>query len=221
MASQSHPHTADARREKSGRPHLHHGKFVQKLRSAARRTPNVTLLEATAKDILRDEASSEVLGLTVSADGYASNFRKRCTTRKPVVRSTSVALQLIDVKLSSPNHGYIIIGNNPLVLLYQIGTHETWICHIVAPDLPAQIQSALRKAIEAADQLPNMPNFFLSAQANDTPEMILLGDAMNMRHPLTGGGDDRASNDAYLLSHLLSPSIVPDLRVVYCDPRTF
>lgn len=144
-----------------------------------------------------------------------------------MVRSTSVALQLIDVKLSSPNHGYIIIGNNPLVLLYQIGTHETralvdmpslppsgqlkpYLLEIVAPDLPAQVQPAFRKAVEAADRLPSMPNSFLPAQANDTPGMILLGDAMNMRHPLTGGGMTVAFNDAYLLSHLLSPSIVPD-----------
>ncbi|KAA8893023.1 squalene epoxidase-domain-containing protein [Sphaerosporella brunnea] len=223
---------------------FHHGKFVQKLRAAARRTPNVTLLEATAKDILRDEASLQVLGvlatekssktthtyrgkLTVSADGYASNFRKRCTTRKPVVRSTFVGLQLIDVKLPSPNHGHIIMGNNPPVLLYQIGTHETralvdmpslppsgqlkpYLLEIVAPDLPAQVQPAFRKAVEAADRLPSMPNSFLPAQANDTPGMILLGDAMNMRHPLTGGGMTVAFNDAYLLSHLLSPSIVPD-----------
>jgi 2-polyprenyl-6-methoxyphenol hydroxylase-like FAD-dependent oxidoreductase len=37
--------------------------------------------------------------------------------------------------------------------------------------------------------------------------MIILGDAMNMRHPLTGGG----MTVVVLLSELLSPETVPDL----------
>lgn len=202
------------------------------------------MVEATAKDVLRDEATGQVLGvvakpkgsttnetylasLTVSADGYASNFRKRCNLRKPEVRSTFVGLQLIDVVLPNPNHGHVIMGDNPPVLLYQIGTHETralvdmqslppsgslksYLLEVVAPDLPKQIQASFRKAVEV-DRLPSMPNSFLPAAPNNTHGMILLGDAMNMRHPLTGGGMTVAFNDVVLLSQLLAPSVVPDL----------
>jgi squalene monooxygenase len=54
--------------------------------------------------------------------------------------------------------------------------------------------------------------------------MVLLGDAMNMRHPLTGGGMTVAFNDAVLLSELLSPERVPNLSdaaAVQCAMRQF
>lgn len=41
--------------------------------------------------------------------------------------------------------------------------------------------------------------------------MVILGDAMNMRHPLTGGGMTVAFNDVVLLSTLLSPERIPTL----------
>lgn len=40
----------------------------------------------------------------------------------------------------------------------------------------------------------------------------MLGDAMNMRHPLTGGGMTVAFNDVVTLSTLLSPQNVPNLE---------
>jgi squalene monooxygenase len=39
--------------------------------------------------------------------------------------------------------------------------------------------------------------------------MIMLGDAMNMRHPLTGGGMTVALKDVVLLGAMLSPTEVP------------
>lgn len=49
---------------------FHHGRFVMKLRDAARRTKGVTLIEATAKDLIRDEASGgQVLGLVARRKG--------------------------------------------------------------------------------------------------------------------------------------------------------
>jgi squalene monooxygenase len=41
--------------------------------------------------------------------------------------------------------------------------------------------------------------------------VVLLGDAHNMRHPLTGGGMTVAFNDAVLLASLLDPADVPSL----------
>lgn len=122
------------------------------------------------------------------------------------------------------------MGNNPPVLLYQIGTHETralvdmpkmptaaeggvkaHLMNVVLPDLPKCVQPSFRKALEA-DRFPSMPNSFLPASTNKTPGMILLGDAMNMRHPLTGGGMTVAFNDVVLVTELLSPKNVPDLE---------
>jgi len=72
----------------------------------------------------------------------------------------------------------------------------------------------VRPAFAAAldrDRLRSMPNSFLPPTTNRTPGLIILGDALNMRHPLTGGGMTVAFNDAVLLSALLSPSTIPSL----------
>jgi len=57
-----------------------------------------------------------------------------------------------------------------------------------------------------------MPNSWLPPSTNKTPGLIILGDAMNMRHPLTGGGMTVAFNDVVVLRDLLSPSVTPDLN---------
>lgn len=209
---------------------------------------SVTIIETTVRDVIKNNATDQVLGvickrkgadaleehyfgaLTVSADGYASNFRKKCINKKPQVRSNFVALELKDAVLPSPNHGHVIMGNNPPVLVYQIGTHETrmlidmpkmpsakdggvkaHLMNVVLPDLPECIRPSFKAALQA-DRFPSMPNSFLPATTNTTPGMVLLGDAMNMRHPLTGGGMTVAFNDVVLVTELLSPATVPDLE---------
>jgi squalene monooxygenase len=69
-----------------------------------------------------------------------------------------------------------------------------------------------------------MPNSFLPPSVNRTEGIILLGDAMNMRHPLTGGGMTVAFTDVVLISKLLSPENVTtftDTRLVLKQMKTF
>jgi squalene monooxygenase len=168
--------------------------------------------------------------LTVIADGYASKFRKDVNTRAPVVKSRFWGLELIDADLPMPNHGHVLISDSPPVLLYQIGTHETralvdipeglesasvrnggvknHLRNVVLPSLPAKVRPSFEAALDRGG-LRSMPNSFLPASKNKHAGVILLGDAMNMRHPLTGGGMTVAFNDALLLSKLLSPEQVP------------
>lgn len=170
--------------------------------------------------------------LTVLADGYASRFRKEYIPHAPVSKSKFWGLELIDADLPRPLHGHVVLGDGAPVLLYQIGTHETralvdvpdgleststanggvkgHLRDVVLPRLPASVQPSFARALEAG-RLRSMPNSFLPPSINRTPGMILLGDAMNMRHPLTGGGMTVAFNDVVLLRDLLSPELVPDL----------
>jgi squalene monooxygenase len=53
-----------------------------------------------------------------------------------------------------------------------------------------------------------MPNTWLPLSTNKTPGMIMLEDAMNMRHPLTGSGITVALKDVVLLGAMLSPAEV-------------
>jgi squalene monooxygenase len=171
--------------------------------------------------------------LTVAADGYASKFRKEVSSRAPVVKSKFWGLELIDADLPMPNHGHVLISDSPPVLLYQIGTHETralvdipdnlpsasvqnggvknHLRNVVLPSLPASVRPSFEAALDRG-ALRSMPNSFLPASKNRHAGLVLLGDAMNMRHPLTGGGMTVAFNDALMLSKLLAPDQVPRLE---------
>jgi squalene monooxygenase len=228
---------------------FHHGRFIAKLRDAARATPNVTVVESTVTEVVKDDYTGQILGvesktagkpdyyfgaLTLISDGYASKWRKQYLPHTPVVRSKFYGLELIDAELPRPNHGHVILSDAPPILIYQIGTHETRILidvpenlpsastknggvknhllNVALPNLPESVQPSFRNAIEAG-KLRSMPNSFLPSSAQKTPGLLILGDAMNMRHPLTGGGMTVAFNDVLLLSQLLSPEQVPNLEV--------
>lgn len=167
--------------------------------------------------------------LTIIADGYASKFREQYLPHKPMSKSKFWALELIDADLPSPYHGHVILSDSAPVLLYQIGTHETRALidipesvgassptavkeHLqttVLPSLPACVRPSFEAAL-AEGKLRSMPNSWLPPSTQGiVPGLLILGDAMNMRHPLTGGGMTVAFNDVVLLSSVLSPTAVP------------
>lgn len=173
--------------------------------------------------------------LTIIADGYNSNFRKQVLNKKPVVKSKFYALELIDTELPMENFGHVIIGSNSSpTLLYQIGTHETralfdvphgtpeaspaaggvrnYIKNVAIPALPVSVRPAALRALEDGKIPRSMPNSWLPPSKQKANGVVLLGDAFNMRHPLTGGGMTVAFNDALLLSQLIDPSRVPNLE---------
>lgn len=226
---------------------FHHGRFVMKLRAAALACPNVTVVETKVTGLVASPHTQEVLGvecitkelkdcyfapLTVAADGYNSEFRKQYHEYTPKRRSKFYGLELIDANLPAPNTGHVLISDNPPVLMYQIGTHETRILidipdnlpgasvknggvkgymqKSILPRLPQGVQQSFTDALEKG-QLRSMPNSFLPASVNKTPGLMILGDALNMRHPLTGGGMTVALNDVCLIRELLSPEAVPHL----------
>src|SRR5271170_4477768 len=181
--------------------------------------------------------------LTFVADGCFSNFRKDFVKKPVQIRSNFVGLILKDAKLPAPNHGHVVLGNNAPVLLYQISEHDTrilvdvpgklpsvgtgelhkYLRNVVLPDLPLSLQKPFELAL-TSDRLKSMPNSFLPPSTNDTEGIILLGDAMNMRHPLTGGGMTVAFNDVVLISKLLAPHVVPsfeDTGLVVEQMKTF
>ncbi|KAI7872179.1 squalene epoxidase-domain-containing protein [Spinellus fusiger] len=161
--------------------------------------------------------------LTVVADGLFSKFRKQMTVKVPDVKSNFVGFELHDIALPLQHHGHVILAQPAPVLLYQISEHDTrvlvdvpgqlpssstgelkqYLLDVVAPGLPDSIKPKFEEALET-QRLRSMPNGFLPPSINQCEGVILLGDAMNMRHPLTGGGMTVALNDVVLLSELLS-----------------
>ncbi|KAJ5585422.1 uncharacterized protein N7459_005222 [Penicillium hispanicum] len=169
--------------------------------------------------------------LTVAADGYNSDIRKVHHPYRPKVRSRFWGLEMIDAELPSPYYGHVLSDNAP-VLMYQIGARETRILVDVPenipsasvkeggvkgylqnkslPALPESVQPAFLATLKEG-KLRSMPNSFLPAAVNKTPGLMILGDALNMRHPLTGGGMTVALNDVCIIRKLLSLERVPSL----------
>lgn len=144
-----------------------------------------------------------------------------------MAKSRFWGLELIDVEL--PYHGlaYGSIGNGPPILIYQISTHETrilidipnavhdmavsngsirtYIKETVVPTLPEAVQPKILSALETG-RLRSMPNEWLPSQAIKIPGVLVIGDAGNIRHPLTGSGMTVALKDVVLLRDMLDPA---------------
>lgn len=98
-------------------------------------------------------------------------------------------------------------------MLIDISTSKTptkaFLREKITPLLPARIRPSFLEAVseENPQKVKAMPNSFLPPHmqgGRSSKEGVLLaGDALNMRHPLTGGGMSVALNDAVILTELL------------------
>jgi squalene monooxygenase len=180
--------------------------------------------------------------LTVVCDGMYSSFRTKLHQKDPEkikinFPSYFVGLLLKDVKLPHPNYGHVILGHPSPVLFYPISSTEVrclvdypgeklpsvtngdlqrYLLNTVAPQVPAELQAAFKDAI-ISGRVRSMQNKQLDAAPLRQPGALLLGDAFNMRHPLTGGGMTVALSDANLLCDMLRPLRGFDNPVVTSD----
>ncbi|KAI3831599.1 hypothetical protein MKX03_017447 [Papaver bracteatum] len=163
--------------------------------------------------------------LTVVCDGCFSNLRRSLCTPKVDVPSCFVGLILENCELPYPNHGHVVLADPSPILFYQISSYEVrclvdvpgqkvpslsngdmanYLKTVVAPQIPSQLHDSFISAIDKGN-IRTMPNRSMPALPHPTPGAILMGDAFNMRHPLTGGGMTVALSDIVLLRNLLKP----------------
>ncbi|KAJ3268783.1 hypothetical protein HDV01_002297 [Terramyces sp. JEL0728] len=167
--------------------------------------------------------------LTVVADGCFSIFRKQFITKSIPVKSHFVGLVLKDCELPYPNHGHVVLADPSPILLYQIGTRDTRILvdipaplpsngngdlkrymhDFVGEQLPESVKPSFYRALET-DRLRSMPCSWLPPTQNTTEGVVILGDAQNMRHPLTGGGMTVAFWDVVHLRNMLVETDLSD-----------
>lgn len=167
--------------------------------------------------------------LTFVADGCFSGFRASVMGSvgvRPSVKSHFVGLILRDAHLPIDKHGTVCLvrGAGP-VLLYKIAdeAHETRMLvdvkepvpkdlkgHIadnILPQLPASLHVSVMDALTNG-RLRRMPNSWLppaeQGGRHSKEGVVLVGDAWNMRHPLTGGGMMCAFNDVVILQSLFA-----------------
>ncbi|KAL8228636.1 hypothetical protein R6Q59_000562 [Mikania micrantha] len=163
--------------------------------------------------------------LTVVCDGCFSNLRRSLCKPQVDVPSCFVGLVLKKCKLPYPNHGHVILADPSPILFYPISSNEVrclvdipgqklpslsngdmskYLKTIVAPQVPSEVHDAFMAAIDSGN-IRTMPNKSMPASPILTPGALLLGDAFNMRHPLTGGGMTVALSDIVVLRDLLKP----------------
>ncbi|KAJ6663121.1 hypothetical protein lerEdw1_010714 [Lerista edwardsae] len=222
----------------SGRA-FHHGRFIMGLRKAAMAEPNTKFIEGTVVQLLEeDDCVVGVLykdketgdtkelhaPLTVVADGLFSKFRKNLISNKVRVPSHFVGCILKDLPQYKTNYSELVLGNISPVLIYQISSNEArvlvdiqgeipknlreYMVENIYPQLPEHIQEPFLIAVQN-DRLRAMPASFLPPSPVNKAGVLLLGDAYNMRHPLTGGGMSVILNDIKIWRCLLQA--IPDL----------
>lgn len=151
---------------------FHHGRFIMKLREAARDARGVEMIEATVTELVERLNGKGIGGVRASrkgveetlfanvvivADGCFSNFRTAVmgvTAVKPETKSHFVGAILEDARLPIPNHGTVALvkGFGP-VLLYQISKHDTRMLVNVKAPLPADLKTHILENI--VPQLPS------------------------------------------------------------------
>jgi len=222
----------------SGRA-FHHGRFVSALRNAAKSETNVTYIEGTVGKLIesngaiigveykeRDSGKTIEIHapLTVVADGCFSRFRKGLVRAAPLTKSHFVGLILRDCPQMTANYAELVLTDTSPVLIYQISSTSTrvlvdirdglpddikaFLANDIQPKLPAHLQESFLDAV-CNEPIRSMPNSFLPPAPVFKRGVLCLGDAVNMRHALTGGGMSVALNDVVLCRELLKN--IPDL----------
>ncbi|CAI5951937.1 unnamed protein product [Closterium sp. NIES-64] len=197
---------------------------------AAKRVPGSAqgeVREASAVGGKGETEEGEMLApLTFVCDGCFSNLRRSISKSKVDVPSSFVGLLLRDCPLPHPNYGHVVLADPSPVLFYPVSSTEVrclvdipagtkvpsiasgdmadYLLSAVLPQLPKQLQGPFREAVRAGD-IRCMPNRIMPAVPVTRPGALLMGDAFNMRHPLTGGGMTVALSDVSVLTQILRP----------------
>ncbi|KAG2031883.1 squalene epoxidase-like protein [Suillus americanus] len=171
------------------------------------------------------QSESYLADLVVLADGSLSKFRTAVLGNMPYEPSQKgylAGLIVKDLKLPMPKYATMIVlkGTGPVVL-YELPNNEyrmllelkaappdlkEHILRNVIPQLPSSVCAPILNALETS-RLRRVPHYYLPPTKQGESSKagaFLLGDSLNMRHPLTAGGMTVALNDVVILSDLLA-----------------
>ncbi|MGZ8163764.1 MAG: FAD-dependent monooxygenase [Methylobacter sp.] len=216
---------------------LHNGRFLQQIRASALQNESVTQIHGKALQLLENE-QHEIIGvsyresltsrintihapLTITSDGFFSNFREHLSNNEKTVTSYFIGLILKDCEMPFPKHGHVFLSGPAPFICYPISSFEVRIlidfpggqlpgklllqAHLkanVTPYIPESMRSSYEQALQE-DGFKVMPNHYMAAKPIIRKGAVMLGDALNMRHPLTGGGLTAVFSDIQILSAYL------------------
>lgn len=218
---------------------LHNGRFLQQIRASALQQETVTQIHGKALQLLENE-HQEIIGvsyresltseiksihapLTITSDGFFSNFREDLSRNEKTVTSYFIGLILKNCNMPFPKHGHVFLSGPTPFICYPISSHEVRLlidfpgdqlprkillqAHLdanVTPYIPEGMLDSYEEALQEGG-FKVMPNHYMAAKPIVRKGAVMLGDALNMRHPLTGGGLTAVFSDIQILSaHLMA-----------------
>jgi squalene monooxygenase len=170
-----------------------------------------------------DDASRELRAkLIIVCDGIFSSFREQLTSGNKQVNGYFLGMVLQNCDLPFPQHGHVIITDGSPFLAYPISSNEVRVLIDFPADNPPRkgeelndflmnkilgyVPESMKPSFEAAvkeGKLKTMPNHHYAANPILKNGVVLVGDSLNMRHPLTGGGMTVAFSDVHMLGSKL------------------
>ena len=170
--------------------------------------------------------------MTFVCDGIFSHFRKELhPDHIPQKSSSFVGMTLYNADMPTPKHGHVILGaDHSPIICYQISPEETrilcaynsaklptdlkaWMIKDVQPFIPKKLRPSFDAAL-AQNKFKSMPNPWLPSRPNEVTGLCVIGDALNQRHPLTGGGMTVGLNDVVLLMKKIADLDFNDREIV-------
>lgn len=210
-----------------------HGRFVMGLRKIAMAESNVKFIEGTVINLVEDDGciigvqykdkkSEDVkelyAPLTVVADGLFSNMRRHLISQKPNVTSHFAGVTMKTPQELHSTTANMIISESSVFSIYTISSSESRVLINIAGEVPRNLNDYLMQSVYPAmpdhhkesfcEAVQNinfkvLPADYLPAATLNKSGVLLLGDAYNIRHPLTGGGMSIILSDIAIWRNLL------------------
>lgn len=209
------------------------GAFLQNMRRHILEQQDVTVIEGSVTELIEknnviigaryirkkgDKIQELYASLTVVTDGPLSSLREILSTPNNKLNGYFMGLLLKNCEMPYANHGHLIMGDHPPIVVYPVTSNEwrilidfkgerpprtgkvfrQYLKETFCEALPACARKSFLEALEEG-KIKTFPNHRLPAKPVLKAGGVILGDALNMRHPLTGGGMTAAFNDVLRL----------------------
>lgn len=169
--------------------------------------------------------------IVIMCDGGSSKFKSRVNHYRPARKNHShfVGLILEGIQLPQETRGHVFFGKTGPILCYRLDKNEVrflvdynqhelpppselsrWLVADVAPRLPENIRAEFVRQASDERRIRSMPIARYPQVFPCIKGVVGVGDHVNQRHPLTGGGMTCCFRDALRLATALSA--IPSFR---------
>lgn len=160
--------------------------------------------------------------MTIVSDGFFSKLRKKTTNNEEQLTGFFLGMILENYTLPNNQHGHVFLTDKNPFLCYPISDTQArmlidftdkiaprkgealslFLNEKIRPYLTHEMLPAFDKAV-AESKFKIMPNHYMPSKERLIDGVLVIGDALNMRHPLTGGGMTVSLRDVNTMQSLL------------------